>query len=450
MKLVANRINQCHLRDILPEISQEREVDSVLAAIAYGRSASDETKDLIGHSVDNKLRLDLWMRYDETVPVSIELLKRLLKHQKDNIFTKFVPDCFHAKVIWWKGYGAYIGSANHTDRGWLTNVEAGVFLEEDELFSNGVDEQLDSFFEYLRQLDNCIPISEQYIKEMEMLELLNKDVYVTARTKRTHAVWDGPSFVNKKVAFDRKKESFKSEWLNALGILHSIQDRINEYRPVWVREDIPAAWQVDQFLHAYYYNRLGDRLRKPYEDEYQTNRKNPEGALRAHLDWWKELKEAPSGENRNFEESAPLLRKLLQKERCLTVTEQEVMDICRNTHATVDHIIKIPVASLGRPDADHIDREERVRLFAPLLLKERNAKGWDVRKLIHYVLYEGSDKDLWERLYHAGRDWEFRIPRYGLNSLAEIVGWVRPEVAPPRNGRTSKALRALGFDVKVY
>ena len=55
-----------------------------------------------------------------------------------------------------------------------------------------------------------------------------------------------------------------------------------------------------------------------------------------------------------------------------------------------------------------------------------------------------------ERLYKAGRTSEYGISHYGLNSIAELVGWARPEVAPPRNGRTSKALRALGYDVRIY
>ena len=80
MKLVANRINQTHLRDILPVISENLLVDNVLAAIAYGANASDETKDLVGHALENKLRLDLWMRYDHTAPVSVPFLKRLLKN----------------------------------------------------------------------------------------------------------------------------------------------------------------------------------------------------------------------------------------------------------------------------------------------------------------------------------------------------------------------------------
>ena len=70
--------------------------------------------------------------------------------------------------------------------------------------------------------------------------------------------------------------------------------------------------------------------------------------------------------------------------------------------------------------------------------------------LLHYVLYEDKPTELWERIYHAGMDPEYAISRYRLNSIAEVVGWARPEIAPPRNGRTSKALRALGFDVKVY
>ena len=97
-----------------------------------------------------------------------------------------------------------------------------------------------------------------------------------------------------------------------------------------------------------------------------------------------------------------------------------------------------------------MSRDERISLFANWLLSLRNKKDWDVRKLLHYVLYEGKDEMLWERLYAAAKTDEYSLPHYGLNSLAELVGWARPEIAPPRNGRTSKALRALGYDVRIY
>jgi hypothetical protein len=44
MKLIANRINQTHLRYILPVISEDAQVDNVLAAIAFGSSASNDGK----------------------------------------------------------------------------------------------------------------------------------------------------------------------------------------------------------------------------------------------------------------------------------------------------------------------------------------------------------------------------------------------------------------------
>jgi hypothetical protein len=450
MRLVANRINQTHLRDILPAISEDLQVDNVLAAIAYGGSASDETQDLVGHALANKLRLDLWMRYDHTVPVSVSFLKRLLKSLPQNIFTQFVPDCFHAKVIWWKGYGAYIGSANHTDRGWLTNIEAGMFIEEDELAASGMDGQLEEFFDYLRELDKTIPISADYIAEMERLSELNKDAYAAAKKAREHAVWEGPSFVAQKAAFDRRKENFKTEWLNTLGYLQSIQQQLSDYRPKWVEETVPTAWQVDQFLHAYYYNQVGDKLRKPYDKYYQNNQSNPNAALKEQLEWWQATPEAPSNEDITFYEGAPIVQQLLAKDKVLTLTTKEFETLCGKTHATMDHVIKVPMSVLGRPEVQSMNRAGRLELFAPVIMAERNKKGWDVRQLLHYVLYEGADKDIWERLYHAGRDRDYSIARYGLNSIAEVVGWARPEVVPPRNGRTSKALRALGFDVKVY
>jgi hypothetical protein len=440
LKFITNHVNQTYLRDILPVITEDLVVDFVLAAIAYGNSAADETKDLVGHAVKNKLRLDIWMRYDHTVPVALSLLRRLLKHQRDNIFARFVPDCFHAKVIWWKGYGAYIGSANHTDRGWLTNIEAGVFIEEDELAASGMDKQLEEFFEYLHDLNETIPISEEYLEEMVRLVGLNKNVYELSRKARAYPIWRGPTFVARQKSFDRRKESFRKEWSDALGYLKNIEQQLPAYMPPWLSDDVPVAWQTDQFLHAYYYNRVGDGLHKPFEDFFNRNAKDPSKALHEQLEWWRDQNSAPSGEDTN----------LLRKEVVLDLTVEDLESVFKKTHATRDHVIKVPMSVLGRPDVKSMDREGRLKLFAKLIMTERNQKGWDVRQLLHYVLYGGDDKDIWQRLYHAGRDAEYGIPRYGLNSIAEVIGWARPELMPPRNGRTSKALRALGFPVKIY
>ncbi len=450
MRFIANRLNGKHLRDLVLEASARDDIDQVYAAIAYGCSSSDETLDLIGSSVKNKLRLDLWMRYDETVPVSIELLKRLLKHQKQNIFTSFVPDRFHPKVIWWKGFGAYVGSANHTDYGWMTNIEAGVFIEEDELISNGMAVELDGFFDYLKNLDKAIPISADYITEMERLQRLKVFASPESLSSRSYPKWEGPSFNDAKTASNRQKESFRNEWNDTLGKLESIKERMNDYRPIWISDDVPVAWQVDQFLHSYYYEKVREGPKHPYEEFHARNKKDPDRAVREALAWWKGLRDAPFEEDHMLYEHAPIIRKLLSEDHVLSMTKADLETLFFKTHATKNHVVKISAVDLGRPEARYLSIEERIPLFTDILLAARNKKGWDVRKLLHFVLYEGEVDRTWERLYHAGCDPDYRLPRYGLNSLSEVIGWARPEIYPPRNGRTSKALRALGYDVKVY
>ena len=158
---------------------------------------------------------------------------------------------------------------------------------------------------------------------MERLNSLNKSVHADAFKARKHPEWEGPSFVEKKPAFDRRKESFKREWLSTLGILQSIQQQLSDYRPNWVSADVPVGWQVDQFLHAYYYNHVGDNQQKPYEDYHLRNQGSPQAALETELKWWKSLSEAPSNEDCALYESAPMVRTLLAQEKVKELTCDE-------------------------------------------------------------------------------------------------------------------------------
>jgi len=448
MRFVANVLNRTHLTDMLP--SKEDEVDGVLASIAYGSSSTNEKDDFIGHCVANRYRLDIWMRYDHTVPVAIPLLRRLLKHHKDNIFCKLIPDVLHSKVIWWKGYGAYLGSANLTDRAWFTNIEAGLFLTEADLQRDGMHNELENYFDQLRDIDKAFPLSEELIIEMEAIEAARKGTYDLGKNLRKTPKWEGLVFIEKNKAINRSKENFRKEWQSTLTDLRKIGEALSSHRPQWISEETPINWQVDQFLHAYYYNRVGEGNAKPFEDYYNKNFPDPQAALKEAISWWKSTKTAPSHEDETFEENAPTLRRLLSKDNILKLTESDVADVCSKTHATREHIIKMDLATLGRADLKTLSRTERIPLYAVWLIKQKNAKGESVLDLLNYVLYGGKDEDLWLRLFTAARDPQYTIPHYGLNSMAEVVGWARPEIAPPRNGRTSKALRALGYDVKIY
>lgn len=451
MKLVANAINGSYLQSLLP--TEKHEVDGVLAAIAYGSLSNNEKEDLIGNCLQNKLRLDIWMRYDHTVPVSVPMLQRLVNNHNNNIFCRLIPDCLHSKVVWWKGYGAYIGSANLTERAWKSNIEAGVFLTEEDLHTGNMQMELVSFFDGLRDLAESRPLTHEIIEEMERLSKKRsalEKLYDDGRSERSIEEWRGPTFTPLKHQIDKRKAAFQNEWNETLTVLRSLADKVKDYRPVWVEESIPSAWQADQFLHAYYYKKVTDGRKRPFEEFFQSNKQNPKAAVEEILDWWQNLPSPPTQEDVMFDKYAPYIKQHLSEDHILNISEEEFESICTFTHATVDHVAKIELPFFNLPDRSQISIPERMPIFAKWLYRQRNSKGMDIKQLIHFVLYGGDKDSLWERLYLAGCTGEYKMPHYGLNSIAELVGWARPEDSPPRNGRTSKALRALGYDVKVY
>ena len=62
-----------------------------------------------------------------------------------------------------------------------------------------------------------------------------------------------------------------------------------------------------------------------------------------------------------------------------------------------------------------------------------------------YQLIWGSEKNIATRLWEASRSDEWALPWLREATLGEILGWARPNEFPPRNGRSIKALKALGY-----
>lgn len=447
MKIIANGLNKQFFSSFLPP--PDCEIDGVVAAIAYG----DDKTTLLDHCLKNHHRLDIWMRYDHTVPVSPSLLTKFLTNTKNNIFCKLVPDRLHSKVIWWKGYGAYIGSANLTDRAWHTNIEAGIFFTESDLYNSNLIEQLEEFFENLASLDCCVDLSDDIIDEQRQLlksklELEKKEQEIIK--KRKIPEWGGVSFIDNKKTNDKRKESFYKEWESTLSIIKNISNQINEYRPAWVSEDTPAPWQTDQFLHAYYYKQVHQKDNTyPFEDFYRTNSKNPQAALMSMLSWWKSLSVPPSNEDIHLGIYAPYIRENLSKNNIGSLTEDKLYQIFSYTHATMDHVIKMSAETFVQPATKSLNKEDRAVLFTKWIMGKTNQKGMTIAELLNYVLYGGTPSFMWERIYQAGKDEQYKFQHYGINSIAEVVGWARPDDTPPRNGRTNKALRALGYPVLV-
>jgi len=448
MKFFANKLNGGFLRKVLPK--PEIEVDWVKAAIAYG----SDTSTLVENCIANHRRLDIWMRYDHTVPVSPKLLRKLLNSSSCNIFCYLVPDVLHAKIIWWKEYGVYIGSANLTDRGWNSNIEFGVFIPESDLEISGEISEIESFFACLENCKEAFELSESIIEEQERIQILRakrqKALNDESEALRKVGKWAGPAdVVTREKSIDIQKRSFIQEWQNGLTALKFIAEMAPNYRPAWLNENVPPQWQADQFLHAYYYNCVVDGRKHPFEEFYAKHKSDPSGATKIALLWWSNLTAPPSEEDINCHTRAPLIRQYLSVLAIKKLTVEQFTDICQVNHSTIDHARRMTNEELGADPSEVLNTIMRVEAFAKKLWNRKNIQGESIVDLLHYVLDGGPIDELPSRVYDAARAQKRRFPHLGQNQLSEIVGWARPEMCPPRNGRTSKGLRALGYNVKI-
>ena len=98
----ANRKLYVTLREV-----PKKNVRKIYAAIAYTQSG-----ELLDICIKNKIPLEWWGLFDSQEATKFALAKRAISSH----LVKFYPfaELFHPKVIYFEGYGIYVGSANMT------------------------------------------------------------------------------------------------------------------------------------------------------------------------------------------------------------------------------------------------------------------------------------------------------------------------------------------------
>ncbi len=452
MELILNGVNGRYLRNIL-ENGKEL-TTRVDAAVAYASDA-ELLFDWCWH---REKPLRFWGRFDDQVPISVPILERFLARKSARYVCKLVRK-FHPKVIWWRGYGAYVGSANLSPSAWWTNFEAGVFFTEEELGEQGFGVELEALFDRIDQESS--PLTDELLKliqsrQRELAQRQRDDEEAAKRFVSTDFVrsFSGLAQTARKSAADRQREAFLTEWQATLQLLRDIASKVSgdDVRPKWIAGDAPSGAQADQFLHAHYYQNTFDEAgRARYEDHFERNRSDPDRALEQAIRWWKGLPKSPGHEDIMLNETAPWLRQALDEEQLMKLTEGDFIEVLGKVHASADYARRAPNASVGLPGGQKYTIPQKVDALGRKIWRSSTyGTPAPIRTLVH-VLYGGAPDAVAQRLWEAidpGSKW--KVDGLGVSSLGEIVGWAMPEQYPPRNGRTSKALRSLGYPVKVH
>jgi hypothetical protein len=448
VKLLLNGINGRYLRDIIEDAAPKTE--RVDAAVAYATEASL----LFEWCWEKRLPLRFWGRFDETIPVSIPILKWFLDRRSANLRCKLLRH-LHAKVIWWRGYGAYIGSANLTQTAWYNGVEAGFFLSEARIIAGGHDLELEQFFSTIDSKASPLTKELYDIIERRARRLGEADARDQNETRSFLATphvqpWEGLVHFSRKRAIEKRKVDFLREWNSTLQIIRDLGAVVSQdgNRPAWVRSGAPLGAQADQFLHAHYYQRTFENRVARYEEHFERNRKNPDDAVQDAISWWRKLKSPPSSEDVMLNDWAPLLRENLSGQRLPYLSEQDFVDIFWRVHAIREYARRVANKAVGLPADRKYSIHEKVVALARRVYRSRSVGS--ALNTLSYVLYGGRTEDVPQRLWDAVTEPHLRIQHLGISALGELVGWAMPDNFPPRNGRTSKALRSLGYDVTVH
>ena len=186
-------------------------------------------------------------------------------------------------------------------------------------------------------------------------------------------------------------------------------------------------------------------------DFFERNRRDPDAALRDAIAWWHDLKGAPSEEDKMLNHTAPMLRASLAEHSIDEIDYQSFREICMGVHAIKDYARRVANKAVAlREDGTKYTIPEKVDALSKRIWEAESAGGHSVLNLLKFILYGGTESELPERLWFAVHDPEWKIDGLGVSALGELVGWALPDRFPPRNGRTSKSLKSLGYDVTVH
>lgn len=446
MELILGAVNGNYLRNITLNAAEETE--EVLAAVAY---ATDNSL-LFDWCIKHDIPLKFYGRLDAQVAVNTNVLSKFLNRKSAKYTCKLVEK-HHAKVIWWRGYGLYVGSANLTDSAWNKNIEAGCFFRETEIDDKLANDILQMF----DVLDaNATPLTQ------ELYDLMLKRQNDLAKNKPDDKAfwgnssvkrWSGLVTTSPKKARDAKRDRFLEEWYATLQILRDISSQVSvpENRPSWIADNAPSGAQADQFLHAFYYQRTFDGRKAKYLDFYDQNKSNPDKARTDALNWWAGLKVAPQGEDIMLNTTAPFLREALTEANLAELSYYDFKKICFSVHSIKDYARRVRNASVGLPSTKNAyNIPQKVEALSKTIWGFRTESGLNVKEVLSFIFYGGKMEELPDRLWQAIDDPKYKIEGLGISALGEMVGWALPDTYPPRNGRTSKALKALGYEVTIH
>ena len=436
-----------------------KSVTKISAAVAYTQDPK-----LVDVCIKNNIALEWWGLFDHEISSKMEIVRKAIASS----VIKFYPfaEYFHPKVILFHGYGIYIGSHNITNRAMYDNVEAGVFIYEKDL-SDDQKDKINNFFNYLRdnsiqatvedldKIDEYINMTKTEKEEKEKIDASLQDFF-EEQFSHLFILKPGVKDFKKEAKKDKRTLLFLQEWRETQNNIALVKRRMQEEckQPNWVDPKAEISIITDQLLHAYYYTYLikGHDEHKSIDivnNEYHKNKRNPEGAIRNAIRWWERLDSAPNSEDLHINEWSISNRNILSQIKERDLSEDEILIIMKQNHAARNHARQIKNSQFNLPKDYKTTTEERIEIYVQWLMKQKTKENLMINDVLRYLLFHDGQR-IEERVYESVYNPRYHLEHLGRSIVGELIGWGRPDLTFLRNNRVNKALRCLGFDVRLF
>jgi hypothetical protein len=334
----------------------------------------------------------------------------------------FTSDAFHAK-FYVLGSNAMLGSANLTDSGLKANREISITL-------NSADDTFDELPAYFDELWDAASVLTD--AALERFATWHKTHGKNSEAETIDGL-EPSSPVTINVATHTKSrertylESFRREYYETLLPAYAEAKKVylatGRRHPLFA--ELPFDYEFDRFLNWAKLTFTTDENLRSFPLLASEQRA---AHLKAHVDLWLEEPIKIDTERIGRLER---LKSIFTSAGTLTATDfPDLTDALLGCAAFDD---QLRFTKGGKP------------ALAKAFQKDNDVTH--VRKTLAYLAF--GKEEFVRRIYDCIYMAEYKLAHFGRTSVFELYGWTNADGVPPINGRTIKALRFFGFDVRI-
>jgi hypothetical protein len=464
MKLIANHLNGVYLEDFLRHADNSK-LEGIDLAVAWV-TKMDEVFEL-AHRQDVPLRL--WAVVDGKGFPNLNVVRKFVESRRTDWQLFLTRNFFHPKLMWFRGVGAYVGSANLTDGGLISNAECGFWLPGEDLIQDGWDVPFSQMFSKLNESNRFQEATTEDLQTLLDLQKRRPLLNNAEKEFKKHEDKllerfkgkDSPLREGRRPGKDDARLQFANEWDSVSTILRKMRDYFAERReswPDWVSREAHPSVVQDQATEWWWkeHCRKGKKSSsRAMVDLHQANKGQGHRAMEKMFNEWSQIEDPKGMWSQWINEEPMKLNALLSQESLNNIDQQILYDILIRCHSSREHGRQISKAYLKYPSDRTVSREKRIERWAEILLTERSDGGHTIGELLLYVLWNKgasgqANEGTASRIWRATHEQEWKLRHIGTQILGECIGIARWDEVPPRNNRVSKALHALGFENVSY